>query len=77
MSVENFNKKENSALSGNIKNRQVRIVILGGGESGVGSAILAKIKGYDVFLSDMGKIKEKYKNVLLKNGIQWEEEMHT
>jgi len=77
MSVENFNKNENSALSGIIKNRLVRIVILGGGESGVGSAILAKIKGYDVFLSDKGKIKEKYKNVLLKNGIQWEEEMHT
>ena len=37
-----------------------RIVVLGGGESGVGSAVLAKVKGFDVFLSDMGKLSEKY-----------------
>lgn len=36
-----------------------RIVVLGGGESGVGSAVLAKVKGFDVFLSDMGEIQEK------------------
>ena len=41
-----------------------RIVVLGGGESGVGSAVLAKAKGYDVFLSDMGKISEEYASVL-------------
>lgn len=54
-----------------------RLVILGGGESGVGTAILGKKKGYDVFLSDAGKIKENYKEVLVLNGIKWEEEKHT
>lgn len=54
-----------------------RLVILGGGESGVGTAILGKKKGYDVFVSDFGKIKENYKNVLIDNGIAWEEETHT
>jgi UDP-N-acetylmuramoylalanine--D-glutamate ligase len=42
-----------------------KVVILGGGESGTGSAILAKAKGYDVFLSDTGSIKENYKKELL------------
>jgi UDP-N-acetylmuramoylalanine--D-glutamate ligase len=54
-----------------------RLVILGGGESGVGAAVLAQKKGFDVFLSDKGKIKDKYKDVLLKYGIKWEEEKHT
>ncbi|QBN18727.1 UDP-N-acetylmuramoyl-L-alanine--D-glutamate ligase [Flavobacterium nackdongense] len=54
-----------------------RLVILGGGESGVGTAILGKEKGYDVFVSDFGKIKEKYKAVLNQNGIAWEDEKHT
>lgn len=54
-----------------------RLVILGGGESGVGTAILGKQKGYDVFVSDFGKIKESYKEVLIKNGIDWEDEKHT
>ena len=54
-----------------------RLVILGGGESGVGTAILGKKKGYDVFVSDYGKIKENYKQVLINNGIAWEEEKHT
>ena len=54
-----------------------RLVILGGGESGVGTAILGKKKGYDVFVSDFGKIKETYKEVLTINGIAWEEETHT
>ncbi len=54
-----------------------RLVILGGGESGVGTAVLAQKKGYDVFLSDKGKIKDKYKDVLLKNKIEWEDEKHT
>ena len=40
-----------------------KIVILGGGESGVGSAILAQKQGYEVFLSDLGSIKEKYKKI--------------
>ncbi|MEO7977083.1 UDP-N-acetylmuramoyl-L-alanine--D-glutamate ligase [Flavobacterium sp.] len=55
----------------------MRLVILGGGESGVGTAILGKKKGYDVFVSDFGKIKESYKEVLVINGIAWEEEKHT
>ena len=54
-----------------------RLVILGGGESGVGTAILGKKKGYDVFVSDFGKIKENYREVLIINGIQWEDEQHT
>jgi len=54
-----------------------RLVILGGGESGVGTAILGKHKGYDVFVSDFGKIKDNYKEVLTINGIKWEEETHT
>ena len=55
----------------------MRLVILGGGESGVGTAILGKKKGYDVFVSDFGKIKENYKEVLIINGIAWEEGKHT
>lgn len=54
-----------------------RLVILGGGESGVGTAILGKKKGYEVFVSDFGKIKEHYKEVLGINNIEWEEEKHT
>ena len=55
----------------------MRLVVLGGGESGVGTAILGKKKGYDVFVSDFGKIKDNYKEVLIINGIAWEEEKHT
>ncbi|MBP6587966.1 MAG: UDP-N-acetylmuramoyl-L-alanine--D-glutamate ligase [Flavobacterium sp.] len=55
----------------------MRLVVLGGGESGVGTAILGKKKGYDVFVSDFGKIKDNYKEVLLINGIAWEEGKHT
>lgn len=54
-----------------------RIAILGGGESGVGAAILAQKQGFTVFLSDMGKIKEKYKNVLSNYKIDFEEEKHS
>lgn len=54
-----------------------RLVILGGGESGVGTALLAKAKGYEVFVSDKGKIKEKYKDVLIHNAIEFEDEQHT
>ncbi len=54
-----------------------RLVILGGGESGVGTAILGKKKGFEVFVSDFGKIKEKYKEVLINNGLEWEEEGHS
>lgn len=54
-----------------------KIIILGGGESGVGSAILAQAKGFDVFLSDNGPLKDKYKAELDKYGIPYEENGHT
>ena len=54
-----------------------RLVILGGGESGVGTALLGKAKGFEVFVSDKNKIKEKYKDVLIHHEIEWEEETHT
>lgn len=54
-----------------------RIVILGGGESGVGSAVLAKTKGFDVFLSDMGKISDEYAAMLDKWEIPFEQGCHT
>lgn len=54
-----------------------RIVVLGGGESGVGTAILAKQKKYEVFVSDKGIIAQKYKEVLLHNEIEFEESQHT
>jgi UDP-N-acetylmuramoylalanine--D-glutamate ligase len=52
------------------------IAILGGGESGVGAAILAKKEGFVPFVSDRGELKQKYKDVLLKNEIEWEEGSH-
>jgi len=54
-----------------------RIVILGGGESGVGAAILAQKQGFTVFVSDFGKIKDKYKTVLSDYQIEYEDEKHT
>jgi len=54
-----------------------KIVILGAGESGTGSAVLAKKHGFDVFVSDMGEIKEKYKEILKNNNIDWEEGKHS
>ena len=54
-----------------------KVVVLGGGESGCGAALLAQQKGFEVFLSDIGKIMEKYKNVLTHNAIEWEEEKHS
>ena len=54
-----------------------RVVVLGGGESGVGSAVLAKVKGFDVFLSDMGKIADKYAEVLNEWNIPFEQGGHT
>lgn len=55
----------------------MRLVVLGGGESGVGTAILGKKKGYEVFVSDYGEIKNNYKEVLILNQIPWEEKQHT
>ena len=54
-----------------------RVVVLGGGESGVGSAVLAKVKGFDVFLSDMGNISEKYTAMLNEWDIPFEQDGHT
>lgn len=54
-----------------------RIVILGGGESGIGSAILAKMKGFDVFLSDSGNLKDEGKEMLRQHAIAFEEGGHT
>ena len=54
-----------------------RLVILGGGESGVGTALLGKEKGFEVFVSDKGIIKKKYKDVLLNNEIEFEDKKHT
>jgi UDP-N-acetylmuramoylalanine--D-glutamate ligase len=54
-----------------------RLVILGGGESGIGTAILGKQKGFEVFVSDSGEILKKYKKVLLNNEILFEEKNHT
>ena len=54
-----------------------RVVVLGGAESGVGAAVLAKVKGFDVFLSDKGKIEEKYADELRKWEIPFEEGHHT
>ncbi len=54
-----------------------KIVILGAGESGAGSAILALRKGFDVFVSDKGEVKQKYRELLNNNGIRWEEGKHS
>lgn len=54
----------------------MKLGIIGGGESGVGAALLAKKSNYEVFLSDGGKIADVYKNILIKNSIPFEEEGH-
>jgi len=54
-----------------------KIVILGAGESGAGSAILAQMHGFDVFVSDMGQIKENYIELLNRNNIKWEQGKHS
>ncbi len=57
--------------------KRKRLVVLGGGESGVGAAILAKDKGMDVFLSDSGSIPERYRRTLIDENIAFEEGGHT
>lgn len=54
-----------------------RLVVLGGGESGVGTAILGKKEGFDVFVSDKGTITDQYKEVLINFEIDWEDNQHT
>ena len=62
----------------NVENQIMkRIVILGGGESGAGAAVLAKKQGFDVFLSDLSEIKIQYKALLDSYQINWEEKQHT
>ncbi len=60
-----------------MKLQKKKIVILGAGESGTGAAVLAKKQGFEVFVSDKGKIKNNYKDILQKEGIEWEEKKHT
>lgn len=55
----------------------MRLVVLGAGESGVGAAVLAQKKGYEVFVTDMGSIQPHYKQMLDSHGIRWEEGHHT
>ena len=54
-----------------------RLVVLGAGESGCGAAILGQVKGYEVFVSDMGTIKPEYRALLKQNGIAWEDGKHS
>ena len=61
----------------NISTNNNRIAILGAGESGVGAAILAQQKGFEVFVSDFGKVADKYALVLNENKIAWEEGKHS
>ncbi|MBR6371349.1 MAG: UDP-N-acetylmuramoyl-L-alanine--D-glutamate ligase [Bacteroidaceae bacterium] len=56
---------------------QKKIVVLGAGESGIGAAILAKAKGFDVFVSDLSEIKDYYRSQLDARGIEWEQKKHT
>ncbi len=77
MNDKNHNKNESASSPLESAGLRLRLVILGGGESGVGAAVLAQKKGFEVFLSDKGKLKDKYKDVLSKYGIDWEEEQHT
>ncbi len=90
---ENIKKvKNNSQLTSNFKKSKKvkmaiiqnekyentkKIVVLGAAESGVGAALLAQAKGFEVFVSDAGEILEKYKNILLENNISFEENRHT
>jgi UDP-N-acetylmuramoylalanine--D-glutamate ligase len=70
-------KKNISRQSGSNTGRKWRLIILGGGESGVGAALLGKKAGYDVFVSDAGTMKEIYRAGLREAGIEWEEGQHT
>ena len=70
-------KSESNHQSSIVNRKLKQLVILGAGESGVGTAILGKQKGYNVFVSDKGTIAEKYKKVLLNNDISFEEGNHT
>lgn len=68
-----------SAMDKKLKEKKdmKRIVVLGAGESGAGAAVLAKKEGFDVFVSDTSRIKDKYKKLLDDHAIEWEEGHHT
>ncbi len=70
-----MNNTNSRSLEGRAGERS--LVVLGAGESGTGAAILGKTKGYDVFVSDMGTIKEPYRAMLDQHGIAWEDGHHT
>lgn len=70
-----MNNTNSLSLEGRAGERS--LVVLGAGESGTGAAILGKVKGYDVFVSDMGTIKEPYRAMLDQHGIAWEDGHHT
>ena len=73
-----MSKSNQSSLPCGESRRGVRrIVVLGAGESGSGAAILAKEKGFDVFVSDCGTISEPYRALLDQNGVAWEDGQHT
>ena len=61
----------------NLKTTLTMIVVLGAGESGVGAALLAKQKGFEVFVSDFNRIKENFQKELVANNIDWEQEKHS
>ncbi len=69
--------KTRSNLTSLIGGGRRRLCVLGGGESGVGAALLGRQQGYDVFLSDAGYLNEKYKTELSENNIAYEEGGHT
>ncbi|WP_456379413.1 UDP-N-acetylmuramoyl-L-alanine--D-glutamate ligase [Lutibacter sp.] len=71
--MENESNRQSSIVNHKLK----QLVVLGAGESGIGTAILGKQKGYNVFVSDKGTIAKKYKKVLLNNDISFEEGKHT
>lgn len=67
----------NSIISDPEIKMKERVTILGAGESGTGAALLAKVKGFEVFVSDQGTIKDKYRDDLIRNKIEFEEGKHT
>ena len=70
-------KFHNEFTNADVGEKPYRLVVLGGGESGVGAALLGKQKGYEVFVSDGGLIKDNYKNELINHAIAFEEGCHT
>ena len=76
MNTDNKHRSDSRSSLPLGRGREGLLVVLGGGESGVGAAVLAAQKGHDVLLSDKGKIKDKYKEILNKHSIRWEEGQH-